>query len=96
MWTSARTSSIVERMTKELSALAPATMLIKVVALPERKYSVRIGDFLLSPLSTIQEQAYEMLFTVGSGRFRRPEVLFQPSCIDMRARGCTAPPSGAS
>ena len=29
-----------ERMTKELTALAPSTMKIKVVAPPERKYSV--------------------------------------------------------
>ena len=30
-------------MTKELTALAPSTMKIKVVAPPERKYSVWIG-----------------------------------------------------
>ena len=34
---------IVERMTKELTALAPPTMKIKVVAPPERKHSVSIG-----------------------------------------------------
>lgn len=32
-----------ERMTKELTALAPSTMKIKVIAPPERKYSVWIG-----------------------------------------------------
>merc|ERR1712046_498957 len=44
-----------ERMTKELSALAPSTMKIKVVAPPERKYSVRIGGSILSSLSTFQQ-----------------------------------------
>merc|ERR1711982_299689 len=36
-------AGIGERMTKELTALAPSTMKIKVVAPPERKYSVWIG-----------------------------------------------------
>jgi len=44
-----------ERMTKELTALAPATMKIKVVAPPERKYSVWIGGSILSSLSTFQQ-----------------------------------------
>ena len=43
-----------ERMTKELVALAPSTMKIKVVAPPERKYSVWIGGSILSSLSTFQ------------------------------------------
>ena len=43
-----------ERMTKELTALAPSTMKIKVVAPPERKYSVWIGGAILSSLSTFQ------------------------------------------
>ena len=41
-------AGIGERMTKELTALAPSTMKIKVVAPPERKYSVWIGG--LHPL----------------------------------------------
>jgi actin beta/gamma 1 len=44
-----------ERMTKELQALAPSTMKIKVVAPPERKYSVWIGGSILSSLSTFQQ-----------------------------------------
>merc|ERR1712100_291887 len=44
-----------ERMTKELTALAPATMKIKVVAPPERRYSVWIGGSILSSLSTFQQ-----------------------------------------
>jgi actin beta/gamma 1 len=43
-----------ERMTKELTALAPSTMKIRVVAPPERKYSVWIGGSILSSLSTFQ------------------------------------------
>mmetsp|Transcript_5996 Transcript_5996/g.11171 ORF Transcript_5996/g.11171 Transcript_5996/m.11171 type:complete len:378 (+) Transcript_5996:57-1190(+) len=44
-----------ERMTKELSNLAPTTMKIKVIAPPERKYSVWIGGSILSSLSTFQQ-----------------------------------------
>jgi len=44
-----------ERMTKELNALAPSTMKIKVVAPPERKYSVWIGGSILASLSTFQQ-----------------------------------------
>jgi len=44
-----------ERMTKELSALAPPTMKVKIVAPPERKYSVWIGGSILSSLSTFQQ-----------------------------------------
>ena len=44
-----------ERMTKELTALAPSTMKIKVVVPPERKYSVWIGGSILSSLSTFQQ-----------------------------------------
>jgi len=47
-------TGIAERMTKELTALAPSTMKIKVVAPPERKYSVWIGGSILSSLSTFQ------------------------------------------
>jgi actin beta/gamma 1 len=48
-------SGIGERMAKELTALAPSTMKIKVVAPPERKYSVWIGGSILSSLSTFQQ-----------------------------------------
>jgi len=46
---------IAERMTKELTQLAPSTMKIKVVAPPERKYSVWIGGSILASLSTFQQ-----------------------------------------
>jgi actin beta/gamma 1 len=45
---------IAVRLTKEITALAPAAMKIKVVAPPERKYSVWIGGSILSSLSTFQ------------------------------------------
>ena len=43
---------IPERLSKEVTALAPTTMKIKVVAPPERKFSVWIGGSILSSLST--------------------------------------------
>merc|ERR1719409_1841001 len=43
------------RMQKEIKALAPASMKIKIVAPPERKYSVWIGGSILSSLSTFQQ-----------------------------------------
>jgi len=45
---------IVERMQKEISALAPSSMKIKVIAPPERKYSVWIGGSILASLTTFQ------------------------------------------
>merc|ERR1712151_354393 len=44
-----------ERIAKELTALAPSTMQIKVDAPPERKYSVWIGGSILSALSSFQQ-----------------------------------------
>jgi len=46
---------IAERVTKELTNLAPNSMKIKVVAPPERKYSVWIGGSILASLSTFQQ-----------------------------------------
>jgi len=48
-------TNIAERLTKEVTALAPSTMKIKVVAPPERKYSVWIGGSILASLSTFQQ-----------------------------------------
>jgi len=48
-------SGIAERMTKELTNLAPSSMKIKIVAPPERKYSVWIGGSILASLSTFQQ-----------------------------------------
>jgi len=45
---------IPERLSKEVTALAPSTMKIKVVAPAERKFLVWIGGSILSSLSTFQ------------------------------------------
>ncbi|XP_065583741.1 actin-2-like [Artemia franciscana] len=47
--------SIADRMQKEITALAPSAMKIKVIAPSERKYSVWIGGSILASLSTFQE-----------------------------------------
>ena len=44
-----------ERMEKEMKNLAPSTMKIKIVAPPERKYSVWIGGSILASLTTFQQ-----------------------------------------
>jgi len=46
---------IADRMQKEITSLAPSTMKIKIIAPPERKYSVWIGGSILASLSTFQE-----------------------------------------
>jgi actin-related protein len=43
------------RLAKEMTALAPQSMQIKVIAPPERKYSVWIGGSILASLSTFEE-----------------------------------------
>ena len=43
---------IPERLSKEVTALAPSLMKIKVVAPPDRKFSAWIGGSILSSLST--------------------------------------------
>jgi len=45
---------IVDRLQKELTALAPSSVKIKILAPPERKYSVWIGGSILASLSTFQ------------------------------------------
>ncbi|XP_077860460.1 beta-actin-like protein 2 isoform X2 [Macaca mulatta] len=44
-----------DRMQKEIITLAPSTMKIKIIAPPERKYSVWIGGSILASLSTFQQ-----------------------------------------
>ncbi|KAF9371758.1 actin [Mortierella sp. AD011] len=46
---------IADRMQKEITALAPSSMKVKIVAPPERKYSVWIGGSILASLSTFQQ-----------------------------------------
>merc|ERR1712055_53218 len=47
--------NIAERCTSEIQQLAPSTINVKVIAPPERKYSVWIGGSILSSLSTFQQ-----------------------------------------
>jgi actin beta/gamma 1 len=47
--------NIPERVQQEVKALAPDSMTIKIIAPPERKYSVWIGGSILSSLSTFEE-----------------------------------------
>lgn len=42
-------------MQKEIGALAPSSMKVKIVAPAERKYSVWIGGSILASLSTFQQ-----------------------------------------
>ena len=46
---------IADRLQKELAALAPSTVRIKVIAPPERKYSVWIGGSILASLGSFQQ-----------------------------------------
>jgi len=46
---------ISDRMQKEITALAPSVMKRKIIAPPERKYSVWIGGSILASLSTFQQ-----------------------------------------
>ncbi|KAI0301946.1 actin 1 [Multifurca ochricompacta] len=45
---------IADRMQKELTSLSPSSIKVKIVAPPERKYSVWIGGSILASLSTFQ------------------------------------------
>merc|ERR1711942_62956 len=46
---------IADRMQMEITSMAPSTMKIKIIAPPERKFSVWIGGSILASLSTFQE-----------------------------------------
>jgi len=48
-------TGVSERLQKEISNLAPSSMSIKIVAPPERKYSVWIGGSILASLSTFED-----------------------------------------
>lgn len=46
---------LADRIHKEITSLAPSSMKIKVIAPPERKYSVWIGGSILASLSSFQQ-----------------------------------------
>jgi len=62
-------------MQKEISALAPPTMKVKVFAPPERKYSVWIGGSILASLSTFQQ----MFISKAEYEERGPSVIHRLS-----------------
>lgn len=62
-----------ERMTKEVVALAPPTMKVKVTAPPERKTSAWIGGSILASLSTMQT----MWFTKSEYDENGPALIHQ-------------------
>jgi len=47
-------AGIADRMQKEITALAPSSIKVKIIAPPERKYSVWIGGSILGSLSTFE------------------------------------------
>ena len=66
-----------DRMSKEITALAPSSMKIKVVAPPERKYSVWIGGSILASLSTFQQVNYIQTFFFFETLIRyKPYIIF--------------------
>merc|ERR1712176_1257030 len=46
---------IQERLQKEITSMAPSSVKVKVIAPPERKYSVWIGGSILASLTTFQQ-----------------------------------------
>ncbi|XP_057796390.1 actin-1-like [Salvia miltiorrhiza] len=60
-----------DRMSKEITALAPSSMKIKVVAPPDRIYSAWIGGSILASLSTFQQ----MLISKGEFDEMGPSVV---------------------
>ena len=60
---------IADRMNKEITARAPSSMKVKVVAPPERKYSVWIGGSILASLSTFQQMVPPLALTSVSSFF---------------------------
>merc|ERR550517_39145 len=66
---------LADRMEKEITALAPPTMNIKIFAPPERKYSAWIGGSILASLSTFQEEWITKQMYNQSG----PEIIHRKS-----------------
>ena len=46
---------LAERLQKEIAAMAPPNMTVKVIAPPEHKYSAWIGGSILASMSTFQQ-----------------------------------------
>ncbi|KAL8168218.1 hypothetical protein V2J09_009717 [Rumex salicifolius] len=60
---------IADRMSKEITALAPSSMKIRVVAPPERKYSVWIGGSILASLGPNMMSRVQPSYTGSASNF---------------------------
>jgi len=69
-------NGIPERVRAEITSLAPSTMKIKVIAPPERKYSVWIGGSILSSLSTFED----MWITKSEYDLAGPSIVHRKCC----------------
>merc|ERR1719284_1286571 len=67
---------IADRMQKEITALAPSTMKVKIISPPERKYSVWIGGSILASLSTFQAMWITKAEYDEAGPYHRPQKMF--------------------
>merc|ERR1719154_668037 len=79
---------IADRMQKEITALAPSTIKIKIIAPPERKYSVWIGGSILASLSTFQQmwiskQEYDECGRDGASDSDRVLPLWRSNDLDL-------------
>lgn len=77
---------IADRMSKEITALAPSSMKIKVVAPPERKYSVWIGGSILASLSTFQQVTIFLPYFLGFNH-----AVFVIHLLDLSSSRCRKP-----
>jgi actin-related protein len=75
-----------ERMTKELTALAPSTVKINVVAPPERMNSVWFGGSILSSLRSFQQ----MLISKAEYDESGPSIVCRKSLLAFSAQEVTA------
>merc|ERR1712083_1121688 len=74
-------AGIADRMQKEITALAPSTIKVKIIAPPERKYSVWIGGSILGSLSTFQNLGHQGGIRRVWPRHRPPQVLLNKLTI---------------
>ncbi|KAK9989862.1 hypothetical protein SO802_030101 [Lithocarpus litseifolius] len=74
---------LADRLAKELSSLAPPGVRVRVVAPPERKYSVWIGGSILASLSTFQQMWITKEDYMESERMRKGKYRI----VTLRTRG---------
>lgn len=84
-------NGIADRMQKEITSLAPSSMKIKVVAPPERKYSVWIGGSILGMSFTINmsDSSFALYLPADvdqQGRVRRGRTQHCPPQVLLSAR----------